>query len=131
MDSQYRFNPFRLLFDRERELTRWIIEHGDASSEDQGKYIAQLAEATVASQCPCGCASVGFAINGREAPCEAGLEILGDFVCDGAGVFVFAKNGLLAGIEIYQLGDEKIRRELPQPSELKPIGDDRTRDADG
>lgn len=126
MESHYRFNPPRKLTFRERELTTWVIQNGDASAQDKEKFLRPLDTAMVVARCPCGCASVDFAIGGKE-PSEVGLTILGDFLCTESdqtnGIFVFARDDLLAGIEIYQLNDEKIREELPSPELLRPLGE--------
>jgi hypothetical protein len=124
MEARYCFNPPRLLTERERTVTRWIIEHGGASEKERKGFLVQLGAATVVSRCACGCASVDFAIRGEPAPAGVGLEIIGDFLCGEEraginGVFVFARSGVLAGIEIYQLSDEKIHTELPAPDTLR------------
>jgi len=124
MEARYSFNPPRPLTERERAVTRWIIEHGGAPNEEREKFLAQLEAATVVRRCACGCASVDFAIRGEEAPTKVGLEIIGDFLCGDEksginGVFVFARSGVLAGVEIYQLSDEKIHDELPVTGSLR------------
>ena len=101
MDARYSFNPPRSLTERERTVTRWIIEHGDVPKDEREGFLAQLEAATVVTRCACGCASVDFAIHGEEAPKGVGLQILGDFLCGDEktginGVFVFAKSGVLA-----------------------------------
>jgi hypothetical protein len=132
MDTRYSFDPPRPLTERERTVTRWMIEHGDAPKEEKEGFLAQLATATVVRRCACGCASVDFAIRGEEAPKGVGLQMLGDFLCGDKktglnGVFVFARSGVLAGVEIYQLSDEKIHSELPGPESLRIIdGSDET-----
>ena len=86
-------------------------------------FLPQLERATVASRCPCGCASIDFAIDGAPAPL-GGLRVLGDFLAgDGEslyGALIFETAGALAGIEVYGLagGPPAV---LPQPSELRPF----------
>jgi hypothetical protein len=121
MDARYSFNPPRPLTEKELKVTRWVIEHGDASQDEKTKYLTQLEDALVVSRCACGCASVNFSIRGIVTPGGTGLQLLGDFRCDGSGVFVFSRSGLLAGIEIYQLSDTTPRTELPSPDELRKI----------
>jgi hypothetical protein len=104
----------------ERELTRWMLEHGCPEGRN---YLAQLEQATVVSGCSCGCASIDFLIAGQVAP-ATGLNILGDYLFGGqddlAGVFVFACGGVLAGIEVYGLARDN-PTELPHPSSLRPF----------
>lgn len=104
----------RPLSDAERALTRWMLEQGGA---DAHPYIAQLEAAHVVSRCPCGCASISFEVTGMPRP-TGGMRILADFLADapeGAiGIFVFAQNGVLGGIEVVGYGCEN-------PSVLPPI----------
>ena len=110
----------RPLTQAERELAGWMLAHG--APEATG-FLPQLERATVVSRCPCGCASIDFAIDGAPAP-PGGLRVLGDFlVGDGEslyGAFIFETAGALAGIEVYGLagGPPAV---LPQRSELRPF----------
>lgn len=111
----------RPLTSAERELTRWMLEHG--GDPDAPEYLAQLNNARVVSRCPCGCASIDFEVPGFPAP-SGGLRILGDFVFGAddhlCGAFVFERSGLLAGLEVYGLpGDAPSI--LPQPNDLRPF----------
>jgi hypothetical protein len=86
----------------------------------------QLEKATVIGRCSCGCASVDFAIASEYPPPSNTLEIIGDYQFGDeksglSGVFAFARCGILAGIEIYPLSDEKVHAELPSPDVLRPI----------
>lgn len=112
----------RELTKEERELTEWILEHGKPRAQG---YLNQLERLRVSSLCPCGCASVDFAVEGKTRV-RGGIDVLGDFLYgegnDGlCGAFVFAdKNGTLAGLEVYGLVDcHPIT--LPSPSELRPF----------
>ena len=113
----------RELTDDERALTRWLLQHGVDGASD---YDVQLANARVVSRCACGCASVNFAIPGRTLEPEAGLTILADFQWRDrdhhlGGVFVFAKNTVLAGLEVWSIdGDAEINL-LPDIADLHPI----------
>jgi hypothetical protein len=104
----------------ERDLTEWMLRHGRPDARD---YLPQLENATVASRCPCGCASIDFAIRGQAAS-ENTLDILGDYLFGGpddlAGAFVFARGGVLAGLEVYGLAREN-PKELPRPASLRPF----------
>jgi hypothetical protein len=104
----------------ERELTEWMLQHGRPEAL---AFLALLEHATVISRCPCGCASVDFAIRGQPAP-AAGLNILGDYLFgeqdELAGAFVFECGGVLAGIEVYGLARDN-PKELPHPDSLRPF----------
>ncbi|MET4207705.1 MULTISPECIES: hypothetical protein [Bradyrhizobium] len=108
----------RPLTDAERDLARWMLEHG---TEEARQYLDQLKLAEVTPwRCRCGCASINFQIKGHaEAP--PGAQILGEFLLsDGdlqSGVFIYSSGGLLSGIEVYGLvGDAPAL--LPRPQNL-------------
>jgi hypothetical protein len=111
----------RPLTEQERELARWMLEHG--SSEAQG-FLAQLARAEATSwRCVCGCASFNLKVAGEpEAP--PGVGILGDFVVgegeNSFGVFIFQSGGILSDAEVYALGAEAPKT-LPRPEQLLPL----------
>jgi hypothetical protein len=52
----------RALTDEERSLIRWMLGHATC---EVAPFIDQLANASVSSGCPCGCASINLAINGH------------------------------------------------------------------
>jgi hypothetical protein len=105
----------------ERELTRWMLEHGGAP--DAERFLEHLDRAHVVSRCPCGCASVDFAVSGEAEP-SGGLRVLGDYVFGDegtlSGAFVFEQNGVLAGLEVYGMAGDAPRT-LPRPEELRPF----------
>jgi hypothetical protein len=114
----------RPLSTQEESLTRWLLEHGEPGASD---HLGELRQARVVGRCGCGCASVDFAINGVEAPTGVGLEILSDYQwCDSsgreAGIFVFARGGQLAGLEVYTLHPDAATDHLPSPAQLEPFG---------
>jgi len=117
--SQNRFP--RDLTDQERTITEWMIDHGTGEKE---LYRSQLAQATVVSACDCGCPSIDFAIGGKEPEDRTERELLGDYFYghenELCGVFVFACNGQLAGIEFYTLAAEEVPPEIPSPDSLRP-----------
>ena len=97
----------RALTESELHLVRWMLERG---KPDAAAYLAQLAQASVTPwRCPCGCASLNFAIHGRPTP-KGGLGVLADFVfgsaSDLSGIFVYEQEGLLSGLEVYGLSGE-------------------------
>ena len=107
----------RSLTIEERDLTRWILEHGEPGAS---AFVEQLDRARVKFLCPCGCASIDFAIEGSpDAP--IGVHILGDFIFgEGdsvAGVFVFEAGGILKGLEVYGLAGDA-PAVLPKVSDL-------------
>src|SRR4051794_37050624 len=95
----------RDLSNDEASLIQWMLENGGAEAK---RFLPQLAKARVISKCSCGCASVDFAIGNVSPSMDSGLHILGDFEyssIDGhlCGAFVFAKSGLLAGLEVWSI----------------------------
>jgi hypothetical protein len=109
----------RPLTDAERDLVRWMLEHGTAEAKP---YLDQLELTEVVSwRCSCGCASIKFQIKGHpEAPPDR--HVLGDFLMgEGdhlSGAFIYSSAGLLGGIELYGLAGEAPRR-LPAPGDLR------------
>lgn len=105
----------------ERELTQWMLKN--RSAPDAERYLTQLDRAHVVSRCRCGCASLNFAVSGEPEP-TGGLRILGDYVFGEkktlSGAFVFEKNGVLAGLEVYGLAGDAPQT-LPRSAELRPF----------
>jgi hypothetical protein len=112
----------RRLTERERELARWMLEHGSPAAAD---FLAQLDRAEVVSRYSCGCASIDFEVAGLPKP-NGPLRILGDYVfgdeADLASAFIFKKAGVLAGIEVYGLARDAPST-LPRPGSLRPFED--------
>ncbi|HEY3935150.1 MAG TPA: hypothetical protein VGL65_11110 [Gemmatimonadales bacterium] len=111
----------RELTDQERRLVRWMLENGGA---DAAGFLPQLDQAEVTpSKCPCGCASIDFQIRGRPMA-QAGIHPVADFVFGEdetvSGIFVFEKDGILSGLEVYGLAGDA-PRSLPQPEDLRPF----------
>jgi hypothetical protein len=111
----------RPLSPEEEALARWMLTHGRPAAH---AFLPQLARARVVSRCPCGCASVDFAVEGEPAP-SGGLRVLGDFAYGDAahlnGAFIFERGDVLAGIEVYSLAGEDAPPELPEPATLRPF----------
>ena len=75
----------------------------------------------VVSRCGCGCASIDF-LNSPRAP----MEILSEHKWQTAaghlfGVFAFAKEGRLAGLEVWSIDGQATPTELPATSSLVPF----------
>jgi len=112
----------RPLTAEETALVRWLLEHGFAEAD---AFVPQLEQARVVSRCPCGCASINFSIEGKLPPIGDPLQVLSDYEWEsesGAklGVFVFAKAGILAGLEIWSI-DGLGTPTLPRIESLVPI----------
>jgi hypothetical protein len=113
----------RELADHERRLVRWMLERG---TPEAAAFLPQLESAEVTPRkCPCGCASIKFRIRGRpEAP--SGVHPIADFLfAEGdrlSGVFVYEKDGILSGLEVYGLAGDA-PKSLPEPEELRTCGD--------
>jgi hypothetical protein len=112
----------RPLSPREKEVTAWLISNGGASEEEKKDYLSQLERAAVVRRCPCGCASIDFAIDGRESS-ESGMVPFGDFITPESkhGIFVFSKGDFLAGVEIYQMAADSLPSEFPLPVGFTPF----------
>ena len=107
--------------DAERHLIRWMLEHGEPEAVT---FLPQLEQAQVTSwRCSCGCASIKLKIEGQPEP-PVGIHPIADFVFgteeDLSGIFVYEKNGVLGGIEVYGMAGDA-PKSLPLPDELRPF----------
>jgi len=98
-----------------------MLEHGRPEATP---FLAQLDSVRVTPwRCECGCASFNLVFEGRPAP-SGGMEVLGDFVtgtdAELSGIFVFAQNSLLAGVEVYGMAGDA-PKSLPPPESLRPL----------
>jgi hypothetical protein len=114
----------RPLSEKEKSLLRWLLEHG---TREASTYIIQIPHLRVSSRCPCGCASIDFAVGGKLAASSGGMQILADYLWDEAdngpfGVFVFARGEQLAGLEVWSAGSADAPKSLPDPQQLRPFG---------
>jgi hypothetical protein len=117
----------RPLTPEEESLVRWLLEHGAPKAVD---FMPQLRRTRVVSRCPCGCASIDFAVDGRQARPSAGMQVLADFLWQDAegnrfGVFVFAKEDMLAGLELWSVDGSATASVLPDVARLEPARDGR------
>ena len=114
----------RPLSAEEAALTRWLLEHGESEAH---RFVDHVSRARVVGRCPCGCASVDFAIDGQRAPAGTGLHVLSDYQWRGAngelfGVFVFSRGDFLGGLEVWSVDGRATPTFLPEPSQLEPLG---------
>jgi len=111
----------RSLTPHEQRLVRWMLEHG---KPDAASLLPQLERAKVTPwHCPCGCATIHFAIEGYLAP-AGGIRPVADFMFgDGdelCGIFAYEQSGVLAGVEVYGFTCDG-PRSLPEPEVLRPF----------
>ena len=109
----------RPLTAEEARLIRWMLENG----EPEGRLLLPHLEKAQATswRCPCGCASINLSIEGFSEP-SGGLHIVGDFIFGSdanlSGIFVFERNGVLAGLEVYGMAGDA-PKSLPSPDSLR------------
>ena len=116
-ERRFAIDEERPVTQQEAALVRWLLQNGKPTAS---AHVAEIELLRVVSRCACGCASVDFA---RE-PGE-GLDVLSDYQWeddDGHlfGVFVFAKRGILAGLEVWSIDGQAIPTSLPDPAVLRP-----------
>jgi hypothetical protein len=107
----------------ERALVQWLLEHGEV---DAPQYLPQLQQARVFSHCSCGCASIDFAVAGKH-PSHPSIRVLSDFQwvnSEGClfGIFVFERDGLLGGLELWSIDGQGTPSTLPPVAALVPYG---------
>jgi hypothetical protein len=113
----------RPLTQQESELVRWLLIHG---KENAKEYLSQVERLRVVRRCACGCASVDFGMEGIEPNLHSGMEILSDYywrtssgnLC---GVYVFAREKKLAGIDLWSIDGQETPSFLPEISDLYAI----------
>jgi len=108
---------YRELTDEELRLVRWLLENGEPSAR---RYLDHLEDLRVVSKCACGCASINFVEE------SGGMKILGDFkfthrAGGQIGVFAFAVNDSLAGLELWSIDGVNDGDEIPDPDQLEPL----------
>jgi hypothetical protein len=113
----------RLLTTDEVTLIQWLLEHG---TTDAAGFLPQVAKARVVSRCQCGCPSIYFAVDGVGPPVGSGMYILADYqwqAANGAlfGVFVFARDAILSGLEVWSVDGLAIMSELPAIEQLQKL----------
>jgi len=121
--SATRTQDNRALTSSEVAVVRWLLEHGGAEAQE---FLPQLSQASVVSHCPCGCASIDFAVGGKR-PNDPAMHVLSDFQWQDAqgclfGAFVFEQEGLLAGLELWSIDGQATPSSLPPVESLMPYG---------
>ena len=115
MEQRVGIDEQRPLTQQEATLVRWLLQHGKPGASD---HVSEIERLHVVSRCSCGCASVDFV----DEP--GGLEVLSDYKWEddhghAFGVFVFAKGGTLAGLEVWSIDGQATPRSLPDPHVLR------------
>jgi hypothetical protein len=113
----------RELTPEEHALVQWLLERGEPG---ETAFLPQLATARVAARCSCGCASINFSIGGTQPSRDGRMDILSDYSWrDSAGhlfgAFVFARDGRLAGLDLWSIDGQATATQLPKPGELTPL----------
>lgn len=108
----------RALTPEERILVHWLLAHGRPPAR---AHLGGVEGLRVVSRCDCGCASIDFV----DAPGEP-LEVLADYQWQDAdghlfGAMVFAKDGKLAGLDVWSIDGAATPTTLPAPSVLAPL----------
>jgi hypothetical protein len=104
----------------EQGLVKWLLDHGVPSA---GAYLTQLPRVRVVSRCDCGCASLNLEVDGRGWRSRGGMEILSDHgwrdeMGHRFGIFLFAKEQALAGIDVFSVDGLAVPRTLPLPGKI-------------
>ena len=102
-----------------------MLEHGEPEAQP---FLAQFDQAQVTPwRCPCGCASLHFAVAGQSEP-HGGLHPVADFLfgkqSDLSGIFLYEQGGVLAGLEVYGLSGPAPKT-FPTPDLLRLFDTDR------
>ena len=108
---------------QEREIVRWLLEHGDP------KYLplaSQIDALRVVSKCTCGCPTVDFALEGNP-PLRKGTHVICDELAtvddQTVGVMLFACNGNLSMLEVYSIAGSDEPFALPKIEDLYVWGE--------
>ncbi len=111
----------RALTEQEFKLTKWLLENGPGNNEE---YLKQLSDAWVVAHCPCGCASIDFSIKGVLPDISGGMNIRSEYYWGNCGnglcgIFVYANNGQLSGLEVWSIDGVVEAKQLPEISQLR------------
>lgn len=106
----------------EHRLVERMLQGAELGSSD---FASQLRRARVGSVCPCGCASVGFTIEGAQ-PRHGPIRLMAEYLYgppeSPLGVFLYERAGVLAGLEVWNPQGGAAPRNLPVNDELRRVG---------
>jgi hypothetical protein len=113
----------RPLTQEEAALVKWLLEHG---TDEARALLPQLDRARVVSRCSCGCTSVDFSIDGKVTSPKSGMSVVSDYRWNSPegylfGVFAYAREGLLSGIDLWSIDGRATASRLPDTNQLRPI----------
>lgn len=113
----------RLLTNEEIEFVLWLLRHGNDRARS---FVPQLEHVFVTGCCGCGCASVNLGVKEVVSLEDKGMETLCDYCwhdSDSAffGVFLFARNGVLAGLDLWSIDGKSTATTPPHVSLLVPL----------
>lgn len=93
----------RQLTPHERDLIRWLLEHGNPGAEE---LLPQIERLTVVGKCECGCPTVHFALDGEPVPGK-GAKLISDYLAEvddkSVGVMLFETDGKITSMEVYSM----------------------------
>ena len=112
----------RNLIKEEFDLIEWLLNNGLPNAK---QYLAQLKDIKVVSQCSCGCASINFSVKGK-MPMTSPMDTISDYSYYSEnnnlmGVFIFARDNILAGLEVWSIDGEETPIKLPSINECFPL----------
>ncbi|XDD45230.1 hypothetical protein AB3N60_10935 [Leptospira sp. WS39.C2] len=118
----------RFLTHHEKELVYWFLEQRKDLSET---FNIQVNDLLVKSACSCGCASIDFKYKNIDqlTDSKSNIEIIADYKWKDEngnlfGIFLFSKENILAGLEVWSIDGNLTPRKLPAISKLIPINQD-------
>jgi hypothetical protein len=117
-ENTYRESLNRDLTQHERDVVRWLLEHGNPGAE---KLIPQVDRLTVIAKCTCGCPTVDFALDGKPVPGKGhGLisDNLGEVDGMSVGVMLFATGEKIFMLEVYSTAGTDKTFGLPAVKDL-------------
>jgi hypothetical protein len=104
----------------EANLIRWLLAHGDKDAE---RFLSQIENLTVISQCNCGCPTIYFDL-GSEATSRKGEQLISDYLATvegkDVGVMLFEVGGRLSSLEVYSCAGTDQPFGLPEIESLFP-----------
>lgn len=113
----------RPLTPHERDLVRWLLDHGNPGSHS---LVAQIDRLTVVGKCTCGCPTVDFAVDG-EPVARKGETLISDHLAEvdgkSVGVMLFETGGKISSLEVYSLAGTLKSFGLPAIDSLFPWED--------